>query len=350
MSKKKRIIKIISVVFSLLLFVALFIAYNFYQKIYADNISNQLKEPTFLYIKSDASFDAVLDSLTSKDLLKDIESFKWVSEKKNYTGRVKGGRYEIKPVMSNNDLVNMLRSGNQKALNLTFNNIRTKPELAKKISSQLEFDSLELITLLNDNKFLKKYGFSRETVISMFIPNTYQFYWNQSAKSFFEKMLNEYKKFWTDNRVSKARKLNMSKLEVSVLASIVQAEQSKYSKEKPKVAGLYINRLNRKMPLESDPTLVYAIGDFSIQRVLNKDKEIDSPFNTYKNIGLPPAPINLPEISSIDAVLNYEKHNYIFMCAKEDFSGYHNFSTNLRQHNIYAQRYRIALNKRGIKR
>lgn len=163
-------------------------------------------------------------------------------------------------------------------------------------------------------------------------------------------MQNEYKKFWTNSRINKAKKLNMSKLEVSVLASIVQAEQSKHDKEKPKVAGLYINRLSRHMALESDPTLVFAIGDFSIQRVLNKDKEIDSPYNTYKNIGLPPSPINLPEISSIDAVLNYEKHDYIFMCAKEDFSGYHNFSTNLKQHNIYAQRYRIALNKRGIKR
>ncbi len=350
MSKKKRIIKIISIVFSLLLFVTLFIAYNFYQKIYADNISNKLKEPTYLYIRNNASFDAVLDSLTSAGLLKNVESFKWVSEKKKYPAKIKGGRYEIKPGMSNNELVNKLRSGDQKALDVTFNNIRTKPELAKKISNQLEFDSLELITLLNDNNFLKKYGFSSETVISMFIPNTYQFYWNQSAKSFFEKMLNEYKKFWTNSRITKAKKLNMSKLEVSILASIVQAEQSKHNKEKPKVAGLYINRLNRKMALESDPTLVFAIGDFSIQRVLNRDKEIDSPYNTYKNIGLPPAPINLPEISSIDAVLNYEKHNYIFMCAKDDFSGYHNFSTNLRQHNIYANRYRIALNKRGIKR
>jgi UPF0755 protein len=350
MSKKKRIIRIISILFSLLLIVALSIGHNFYQKIYANNVSNQLKEPAFLYIKSSASYDAVLDSLTSANILEDVESFKWVSEKKNYPNKVKGGRYEIKPGMSNNELVNMLRSGNQKALNLTFNNIRTKLELASKISKQLEFDSLELITLLNDNNFLKEYGFNSETVISMFIPNTYQFYWNQSAKSFFEKMQKEYKKFWTNKRTTKAKKLNMSKLEVSVLASIVQAEQSKHNKEKPKVAGLYINRLNRKMPLESDPTLVFAIGDFSIQRVLNKDKEIDSPYNTYKNIGLPPAPINLPEISSIDAVLNYEKHNYIFMCAKEDFSGFHNFSTNLRQHNIYAQRYRIALNKRGIKR
>lgn len=350
MSNKKRIIRGISLFFGLVIIAGLVVAYTYYQKIYANNVSNNIKKATYLYIKSNANFNDVVDSLNAGQILKNVESFKWVSDKKNYVNKVKGGRYEIKPGMSNNDLVNMLRSGNQKALNLTFNTIRTKGELAKKISNQLEFDSLQLITLLNNNDYLNKHGFSSETVMSMFIPNTYQFYWNQSPESFFEKMLKEYKKFWTESRILKANNLGMSKLEVSTLASIVQAEQSKHNNEKARVAGLYINRLNRNMPLESDPTLVFAIGDFSIQRVLNKDKEVDSPYNTYRNIGLPPGPINLPEISSIDAVLNYEKHSYIFMCAKEDFSGYHNFSTNLRQHTIFARRYQRALNKRGINR
>ena len=350
MSNKKRIIKAVSMFFGVSLIVGLIAAYIFYQKIYASNISDQLQKPHYLYIKHKASFNDVIDSLNAADLLVDVGSFKWVCEKKKYVNKIKGGRYEIKPGMSNNELVNMLRSGEQKALNLTFNNIRTKEELAAKISRQLEFDSLSLINLLNNNEYLKKHGFNSKTVISMFIPNTYQFYWNQNPKSFFEKMLKEYRKFWTDTRIAKAKKINMNRLDVSTLASIVQAEQSLHTIEKPKVAGLYINRLKKRMPLESDPTLVYALGDFTIQRVLNRDKEIDSPYNTYKNIGLPPSPINLPEISSIDAVLNYEKHNYIFMCAKEDFSGYHNFSTNLRQHNIYAQKYHRALNKRGINR
>lgn len=350
MSNKKRIIKAVFLVFGVAIITGLIVAYTFYQKIYGNNISDDIKKPHYLYIHNEATFADVVDSLRNANLLIDHESFTWVSEKKNYPNKIKGGRYEIKPGMSNNALVNMLRSGNQKALNLTFNNIRTKQELAGKISHQLEFDSLALIKLLNDNKYLKKYGFNSETIVGMFIPNTYQFYWNQSPESFFEKMNKEYQKFWTEKRVSKAKKLKLSKVAVSTLASIVQAEQSKHNSEKPKVAGLYINRLKKRMPLESDPTLVYAIGDFSIQRVLNKDKEIDSPYNTYKNIGLPPAPINLPEISSIDAVLNHEKHSYIFMCAKEDFSGYHNFSTNLRQHNIYARRYHRALNKRGINR
>lgn len=182
----------------------------------------------------------------------------------------------------------------------------------------------------------------------MFIPNTYEFYWNISAKAFFKKMNTEYSKFWNPARLAKAKKIRMSPLEVSTLASIVQAEQSMHDDEKAKVAGLYINRLRKGMLLQSDPTVVYAIGNFSIRRVLNKDKEIDSPYNTYKYKGLPPAPINLPEISSIDAVLNYEKHSYIFMCAKEDFSGYHNFSKTHSQHMMYARRYQAALNKKKI--
>jgi UPF0755 protein len=184
--------------------------------------------------------------------------------------------------------------------------------------------------------------------LSIFIPNTYQFYWNTSAEQFMERMAKEYKAFWTDERKAKAKKIGLSQTEVAVLASIVQAEQSRHHDEKPVIAGLYINRLKKGMRLESDPTLVYAHGDFSIKRVLNVHKEIDSPYNTYRNSGLPPGPINLPEISSLDAVLNYKSHEYIFMCAKEDFSGYHNFSKTYQQHCIYANKYREALNKRKI--
>lgn len=350
MNKKKRFFRLISLVLIVTLIIAAGVGYLFYKKIYDNNVSNTVGEKSYLYIRTGASFEEVLDSLSNSKLLKNTESFKWVCEKKNYTNKVKPGRYEIKAGMSNNEIVNMLRSGNQKALNVTFNSIRTKQELAKRISEQLEFDSSSLMDLLNNKAYLKSFGFDPETVISMFIPNTYQFYWNQSPKKFFEKMNGEYKKFWSDKRLAKLKKLKMSSLEVSTLASIVQAEQSVHNDEKSTVAGLYINRLKMGMPLESDPTLVFALGDFSIRRVLNKDKEIESPYNTYKYRGLPPAPINLPEISSIDAVLNYKKHNYIFMCAKEDFSGYHNFSRTLAQHNRYARQYQLALNKKGIKR
>ncbi len=348
MFKNRKLGKIFLILFAVLIVVCSLVAYAAYNKIFANNVNSDIKKSFFLYIPTGANFTTLADTLKKHKVLKDFESFKWVCQKKNYINKIKSGRYKIKPSMSNNDLVNLLRSGNQKAVKLTINNVRTKSELATKISRQLELDYSQIIKLFNNKKFLQKYGFNPDNVLSMFIPNTYQFYWNTSAEKFFVKMNNEYKKFWNKERSSKAKKLNMSKLEVSVLASIVQAEQSKHNDEKPKIAGLYINRLKRGIPLESDPTLVYAIGDFSIRRVLNKHKEVDSPFNTYKNLGLPPAPINLPEISSLDAVLNYQKHNYIFMCAKADFSGYHNFAKNITMHNAYAKQYHRALNKRKI--
>ncbi|MCF6241380.1 MAG: endolytic transglycosylase MltG [Bacteroidales bacterium] len=347
MKKKTSFIKLFFYSFSTFTVIAALIAFSYYNKIYIDNTQIPNSEKFYLYIPTGADYTNVIDSLSKYNILKNKESFIWLSEKKNYK-KIRPGRYEITNGMSNNQLINMLRAGLQKPVKLTFNNIRTKEELAGKISKTLEFDSLSLLRLLNNKEFLNSYGFTPETVISMFIPNTYEFYWNSSPEVFFKKMYKEYKKFWNKERLAKAKKMNMSPIEVATLASIVQAEQSRHNDEKAKVAGLYINRLKKGMLLQSDPTVVYAIGDFSIRRVLNKDKEIDSPYNTYKYKGLPPAPINLPEISSIDAVLNYEKHKYIYMCAKEDFSGYHNFSTNISQHNIYAKRYQRALNQKKI--
>ena len=184
--------------------------------------------------------------------------------------------------------------------------------------------------------------------MTMFIPNTYEVYWNTSAEEFVKRMAREYKAFWTEQRKAQAKALNLTQSEVSILASIVQAEQSEHRDERAQVAGLYINRIKKKMRLQSDPTLIYATGDFSIKRVLNKHMQLDSPYNTYMYAGLPPGPINLPEISSIDAVLDYEKHDYIYMCAKADFSGYHNFSRSFFQHNAYAKAYRNELNRRKI--
>ncbi|MEN8119474.1 MAG: endolytic transglycosylase MltG [Bacteroidota bacterium] len=349
MKIKSSQIKAIIITIFILIGLAAVIAIHFYNKIYLDNTLLKDKQVFYLYIVSDATLSNVTDSLSEHKILKDMENFLWVADKKKYK-KIRSGRYEIKSGMSNNDIVNMLRSGHQKPIKLTFNNIRTKQELASKVSQKLELDSSTLIVLLNNNHFLKPYKFTPHTVISMFIPNTYEFYWNISAKAFFKKMNKEYEKFWTKERLEKAKKIKMTPLEVSTLASIVQAEQSLHNDEKAKVAGLYINRLNKGMLLESDPTVVYAIGDFSIRRVLNRDKKIDSPYNTYKYVGLPPSPINLPEISSIDGVLNYEKHNYTFMCAKEDFSGYHNFSKSYAKHLVYARRYQRALNKKKIYR
>ncbi len=340
----KKTIKVSLIILLIIITVCAIYAYTVYRDVFKVNVSSN----SYLLIPTNSTYEDVLDSLKAQEVLIDIVSFKKTASLKKYKDVIHPGRYKPEKGMTNNQLVNMLRSGRQTPVKVTFNNIRTINDLASKVSKVIEADSLLIIELLNDENFISQYGFDSRTIISMFIPNTYEFYWNTNAKKFVEKMMSEYNKFWTKERIEKAERIGLSKKEVSILASIVQAEQRAHNDEKPKVAGLYINRLSRNMLLQSDPTLIFASGDFTKKRVLNKDKEIESLYNTYKYAGLPPGPINMPEISSLNAVLNYDKHNYIFMCAKEDFSGYHNFSTNARQHGIYARRYQQALNKKKI--
>jgi len=341
---KKKTIIIILLFISVVAFVGGVYAYSVYKDIFKTNVSSD----AYLFIPTGADYKELVDSLIATEVVVDINSFKKTALLKKYKNKIHPGRYFLKKGMVNIDLVNMLRSGNQAPVKLTFNNIRTIEDLASKISKIIEADSFEIIETLNNESFIGEYGFNNKTIIGMFIPNTYEYYWNTSAKLFVEKMYVEYKRFWTKGRLEKAIEINLSKQEVSVLASIVQAEQREHNDEKAIIAGLYINRLKRGMLLQSDPTLIFASGDFTKKRVLNKDKEISSLYNTYKYVGLPPGPINMPEISSLDAVLNYNKNNYIFMCAKEDFSGYHNFATNVKQHGINARKYQQALNKRKI--
>lgn len=340
----KKPIKVSLIILLIIIAVGVIYAYSVYRDIFKENISSEY----YLLIPTNSSYEDVLDSLKVSEVLPDIGSFKKTASLKKYKDIIHPGRYKLEKGMTNNQLVNILRSGRQTPVRLTFNNIRTIYDLASKVSKVIEADSLSVIEYLHDEKYISQYGFDSKTIICMFIPNTYEFYWNTSAKKFIDKMKYEYDKYWSEDRVKKAESIGLSQKEVSILASIVQAEQRAHNDEKRRVAGLYINRLSRNMLLQSDPTLIFASGDFTKKRVLNKDKEIESPYNTYKYAGLPPGPINLPEISSLDAVLNYEKHNYIFMCAKEDFSGYHNFSTNAKQHGIYARRYQQALNKKKI--
>lgn len=327
------------------------VAYDFYKKIYKPNIKlDSGQDHTFIYIPTNADFNTVLQILSDEKLLADRASFEWLAEIKNYKNNIKPGRYRIKKNMNNNQLINHLKAGLQEPVKFTFNNIRTKKQLIDRVSLKLEASEEDLKKILNDNEYLNQnYGLNSYTIMTLFIPNTYEFYWNTSAEEFLKRMAQEYKKFWTDERKAKAKALNLSQSEVSILASIVQAEQQLRKDERPIIAGLYLNRLRKGMRLESDPTLIFAHGDFSIKRVYNVHKEIDSPYNTYKYAGLPPGPILIPEINSIDAVLNAQKHNYIFMCAKEDFSGYHNFAQTLDEHNINAARYIKELNRRGIK-
>ncbi len=346
--KKKIKILLIGIIF--LMLAGLAYSYRFYKQIYTSNIHLGDKDKSYLYLPSGSSYSDLQDSLSKNNYLIDQNSFEMLARIKNLPSHIRAGRYLLKNGMSNNALINRLRSGQQAPVRVTFNNLRTSEQLAGRIAMQIEADSVSIIQLLYDRDFVAQFGFDTQTIKSMFLPNTYEFYWNTNAEKFIQRMHREYQTFWTDKRHEQAAKINLSAEQVSVLASIVQAEQAAHNDEKARVAGLYINRLQKRMLLQSDPTLVYAIGDFTIKRVLNRDKEIESPYNTYKYTGLPPAPINFPELSSIDAVLNYEKHAYIFMCAKDDFSGYHYFSKTNAQHEVYARRYQKALNKQGIRR
>ena len=321
----------------------------FYGRIYQSNVSLDYQKEVFIYIPTGASFEDVLQQLTVEGIIISSSSFRWISERKHYTKNIKSGRYLLQDGMNNNELVNLLRSGRQTPVNVVFNNVRTKEEFAGKIARQIELDSVQILEAMLDTTFLNPLGLDAFTVSSLFIPNTYEFYWNTTVTSFLSRMVAEHHHFWNDSRQAKAKRLNLTKEEVVTLASIVEKETLQKS-EQPVVAGLYLNRLKKGMKLQSDPTVIFAIGDFSIRRVLKKDLKYDSPYNTYKYKGLPIGPISLPSIRAIDAVLNYQKHDYLFMCAKEDFSGFHNFAQTAVQHYANAAKYRKALNDKNIKR
>ncbi len=317
--------------------------------VYKMAFSKNVKKDIYLYIPNNSEFNVVLDSLRKNKILENEKSFLVTSKIKKYNKHVKSGKYKLSKDMSNWQLVNLLRSGNQSPVRVTITSVRILENIASKVAPKLEFEADELINYLNSNDFFEQYDVDSKTAIAIFIPNTYEFYWNTNPQEFVARMKKEYDKFWTTERQKKAKSQGLTPLEVSILASIVQAEQAAHPDERPTIAGLYLNRLAKKIPLESDPTLIFAHQDFSIKRVYNYHKEIQSPYNTYLNAGLPPGPILMPEISSIEAVLNPKESNYIFMCAKDDLSGYHYFSTNLRQHSIYAKKYHRALNRLNIK-
>ena len=331
----------------LVLFVSGSVLFKFYQDIFSANIDLEEEETSFLYIPTNSSQADILQILEDKGWLKNSAALVWVMEKKNFARHIHSGRYEIKNGMCNNELIDLLRSGVQTPLNLTFNNTRTLEDFAGKIAAQIEADSISILSLLKDESKIQKYGFAPHTIIGMFIPNTYQVYWNMNAEKFVGKMHKEYAKYWNAEQLQKAENIGLTPIQVSTLASIVDEETIK-NDEKKRVAGVYMNRLNRKIKLDADPTLKFALGDFTIRRVLNKHKKIDSPYNTYKYRGLPPGPIRQASISGIEAVLNYEKHKYYYFCASPEFNGYHVFAKSLREHNQNARKYQRALTQRGI--
>jgi UPF0755 protein len=277
-----------------------------------------------------------------------IRFFEILAKLRKYPENMKPGRYAVEPGMSCHTLLNRLRRGQQAPVRLTFNSLRLVSDLADRIAGQLMLDSDELLMCLSDEDRCESLGFNTTTVKTMFIPDTYEVYWNISADKLMERLKREYDAFWSADRLKKAESIPLTPVQVSILASIVE-EETAAPDEYPIVAGLYINRLIKGMPLQADPTVKYATGDFSLKRILNKHLKVDSPYNTYLYDGLPPGPIRIPSQKSIDAVLNYTRHNYLYMCAKEDFSGRHNFAVTLREHNRNADRYRAQLNRSGIR-
>lgn len=329
------------ILFLLLSILGISFTFYAYQMVYTPNFLVG-KESRILFIREGATFKDVQKELHEGSYVQDLVSFSFLAKLMEYDEHIKPGRYVIKADMNNLEAVRSLRSGKQEPVDVTFNNVRLIKDLSEKITHNLgmkpeEFEAALIRFTMNNNK-----GFTKDNVMAMFIPNTYEVYYNISPDGLVQRMSMEYDKFWNESRRSKAKAIGFTPLEISTLASVVQAE-SVQPDEAPVIAGLYINRLKQGIPLQADPTLVFAVGDFSLKRVLNEHKEIDSPYNTYKYRGLPPGPINLPEIRSLEAVLNYSQSDYIYMCAKEDFSGRHNFTANYQEHMNNAIRYQRAL-------
>jgi UPF0755 protein len=310
-----------------------------------------LKEDITYFIPTGTTLDMLASDLKEKGIIKKVKPFKKYALRRNLrNATLEPGKYKLNAGTSIEAMVTGFRKGYaEEEVRITFNNARTSEELAEKITNNLEIDKSELLELLKDPNEASSYGFTLASFNVMFIPDTYNVYWDIKPRELLDRMAKEYQKFWNEDRLQKAKAMNLTPAEVSILASIVTCETVKID-ESPVIAGVYVNRLKRGMPLEADPTLIWILGDFTIKRVLNKDKELDSPYNTYKYAGLPPGPIYIPSATFIDAVLSYKKHDYIFFCAKEDFSGYSNFAKTYRQHLVNARKYQRALNAKKVYR
>ncbi|MES2268608.1 MAG: endolytic transglycosylase MltG [Bacteroidota bacterium] len=317
----------------------------YYLRFFGPNVTDKQE---YLYIKTGSTRDDVFKSITQQGIVKDTTSFLQAAQSMKFV-KVKPGKYRLKSGMSNRNFINMLKSGNQEPVTLAFHNIRLKDQFAGFVSKKIEADSVSILRLLDSAKFAEQHGFTTDNIYTVFIPNSYQLYWNTSAEKFFDRMYANYQKFWTPERKQKAEALKLTPQEVSVLASIVDAE-ALHDDEMPLIAGLYLNRLNKGMKLQSDPTVIFAVNDFTIKRVLNRDLITNSPYNTYMYKGLPHGPIMMPSVAAIDAVLNHKQTDYLYMCAKADFSGNHAFATNEAEHRINAKAFQQALNDRNIKR
>lgn len=343
----KRTVLIISFcVLILLIGVALLLCQAYLYKV--KNFTSLDGQSHSYYIYPNSTLDSVMTLIKSDYKPLSIGSWQWQSQFQDLR-LPQAGYYVMPSRMSNQRLINDLKYGRQTPIRLTFrNNIRTNAQLSVRLASQLLLDSASIASRLDSAAYMRQFGLNPNTAISLFLPDTYEVYWTTTPDKLFERMEKEYKRFWTEERLQKAKSLQMTPTEVTTLASIVESETNK-TQEYPIIASLYINRLRIGMPLQACPTAIYANGDFSLKRVLKKHVEIDSPYNTYKNKGLPPGPIRCARALTIDSVLNAPKTDYLYMCANPDFSGTHIFSETYAKHAATAHRYQQELNRRHIK-
>jgi UPF0755 protein len=310
---------------------------------------------SFIYIDNDDNIDSVYHKLDTVATGHGLSCFRTMVRHSKYSDNIRTGRYAINPGEGTLKVFRHFKNGMQEPVNLTIPSVRTKARLASEISKRMMMDSTTILKALNDENVCKKYGYDTTTIVCMFIPNTYDIYWNVPVDKFLDRMQKESKKFWSFEREEKAKQMNLTPNEVITLASIVD-EETANNQEKPMIAGMYYNRLMLRnaeypegMPLQADPTIKFAWQRFDLKRIYNNLLSINSPYNTYKNPGLPPGPIRIPTVAGIDAVLNHVHHDYLYMCAKEDFSGTHNFARTYAEHQANARKYTQALNQRGIK-
>lgn len=303
---------------------------------------------SIVFLPEGTTFPALCDTLAAEGRIARPGRFRTMARAMGADRHVRPGRYELRTGMSARRLASMFRSGNQSPLRISFNNIRTMPQLAAALGRQLCADSAAFAAMLHDDSLAAGYGFRPAEFIGMFIPDTYEVYWTVSPEGFAERMHREYNRFWNDDRRERLRRTGLTEKEVATLASILDEETTR-TDEMPVMAGVYINRLRRGMPLQADPTVKYAVGDFTLKRILNKHLQVDSPYNTYRHAGLPPGPIRMPSVAALDAVLGYAEHDYLYFCARADFSGYHAFARTLAEHNRNARSYTSALDRLGIR-
>lgn len=328
--------------------ISLVLAIQLYAILFGDNIKVATPDESHLFIRQGATMEWVTTHLVKRGQLNHPRQFLWLARIKAGDRPLASGHYQLANGMSSLQLINKLLHRQQTPVKITFNNLRTTGDLSKRLAQQLETDSASLSSAFASQLLLNKSGFTHQTVAALFIPNTYEVYWTVTPDDLFVRFQKEYQRFWDSARTEQSRRAGLTPVEVSVLASIVEQETTKNS-EKPTIAGVYINRLKTGMPLQADPTVKFALGDFGLKRIRHEHLLVDSPYNTYKYAGLPPGPICLPSIASIEAVLNYEDHGYYYFCAKDDLSGYHVFARSYNDHMANARKYQKALNRRGVK-